>query len=91
MKKVIMAVALTTAMGTASAGYNSNGIFGFNPYSFMTPSWFVEEFDNFVDEFDNDNSYYRGYRYPNVISGNNFRNNPNYFNNYMSGYSRYYR
>ena len=52
-----MAVALTTAMGTASAGYNSNGIFGFNPYSFMTPSWFVEEFDNFVDEFDNDNSY----------------------------------
>ena len=84
MKKVIMAVALTTVMGTASAGYNSNGLFGFNPYSFMTPSWFVEEFDN-------DNSYYRGYRYPNVISGNNFRNNPNYFNNYMSGYSRYYR
>jgi hypothetical protein len=107
MKKVIATVALATVMGTASAGffgfgsnnyggYNDNGIFGFNPYSFMTPGWFIEEMDNFADEFSNDNYYgYNGYRnvhYPyNRVHSNNKVNDSEYLSNYMRGYSNFYR
>ena len=48
-------------------GYNDdNGIFGYNPYDFWDPRWYMEEMSNMVDEFDDefgDNNYY-GYNNP---------------------------
>jgi hypothetical protein len=95
MKKVILAAALAVTMGNASAGFfgnnyygNDRGIFGFNPYSFMEPRWFIKEASNFVDEFDNNN-----YRYTHIPTGYNHysANTKQYTKDYWVGYSRYYR
>ena len=49
-------------------GYqDDNGMFGYNPYDYWDPRWYMEEMSNMVDEFDdefsNDN-YYGGYNNP---------------------------
>ena len=41
-------------------GYDDNGMFGYNPYDFWDPRWYMEEMENMFDEFDNngwDNNY----------------------------------
>jgi hypothetical protein len=99
MKKIVLTVALATAMVTASAGFfnnnnyngygNDNGLFSYNPYSFFDPRWFMQEAENFVDEFDDDNYYaYNGYS----GSDKNFpvtAYNPNYVRGYARGYADY--
>lgn len=44
-------------------GYQKdNGMFGYNPYNFWNPRWYIEEMGNMFDEFDDDswnnNDYY---------------------------------
>ena len=110
MKKLVIAVVLATTMGSASAFWgnnnwnNDNGIFGFNPYSFMNPKWFIQEADNFMDEFDNDYRYnrhgYNGRSYHSFPVSNDTSyvpwnsygaKNKDYYSNYMKGYSKYYK
>jgi hypothetical protein len=103
MKKALIVVTLVTAMNTASAGFfgnnyswSDNGVFGFNPYSFMEPRWFIQEAGNFVDEFDN-TSKYRGSYHDFPVSASVIPYNyskaekSNYFSDYMAGYSNYYK
>jgi hypothetical protein len=85
-------------MGTASAGFfgnnynGSNGFFGFNPYSFMEPRWFIKEARNFVDEFDNDNYYgNRSRRYSIIPYNYSNADSGKYYSSYMTGYSNYYK
>lgn len=59
-------------------GYNDdNGIFGYNPYEFWDPRWYMEEMSNMVDEFDdefnnNNNGYYNNpWNYNNAPWNNN--------------------
>ena len=97
MKKLIVTVALATTMGTASAGFfnsnnngynQDNGVFAYNPYSFFDPRWFMQEAENFVDEFDDDDSDRYGY--------NGYNSSTHSFpitsfnKNYVRGYARGY-
>jgi hypothetical protein len=66
-----------------NSGYQEdNGMFGYNPYDYWDPRWYMEEMSNMVDEFDdemNDNN--------NGWNNNNFNGyNPyNNFNNPWNG------
>lgn len=68
--------------GYNNNGYNNygyqqdNGIFGYNPYNFWDPRWYMEEMSNMVDEFDDEfnnngwnNNNFNGYN-----PYNNFNN-----------------
>jgi hypothetical protein len=96
MKKLIVTVALATTMVTASAGFfnnnngynQDNGLFAYNPYSFFDPRWFMQEAENFVDEFDNDDVDRYGYNGYNS-STHNFPIT-SYNKNYVRGYARGY-
>jgi hypothetical protein len=98
MKKLIVTVALATTMGTASAGFfnnnnyngynQDNGLFAYNPYSFFDPRWFMQEAENFVDEFDNDDGDRYGYNGYN--SSTHSFPVTSYNKNYVRGYARGY-
>ncbi|MBE8190060.1 MAG: hypothetical protein HAW58_04250 [Candidatus Thioglobus sp.] len=101
MMKKILAIALLAFSLSAGAfwgnnwgnnmpwgGQQDNGIFGFNPYDYWDPSWYSQEMDNMIDEFD-DNNYGNNYgnRYGNNY-GNNYGNR--YGNNYGNRFNRRY-
>lgn len=54
-----------TPKGNGYNNYNGyqedNGMFGYNPYNFWNPRWYVEEMGNIFDEFDNDSWNNNGY------------------------------
>jgi len=58
-----------TPWSNGSNNYNGyqedNGMFGYNPYDFWDPRWYMEEMSNMVDEFDDEfsNNNYNGYGY----------------------------
>jgi len=98
MKKITLTVVLATTMGTASAGFfnnndyngynQDNGLFAYNPYSFFDPRWFIQEAENFVDEFDNDDNDRYGYNGYN--SSTHSFPVTSYNKNYVRGYARGY-
>mgnify|MGYP003985153221 FL=1 len=63
-------------------GYQSdNGMFGYNPYDYWDPRWYMEEMTNMVDEIDdeissngNNNGWNNGYGY-NPYSNGPWNNN----------------
>ena len=61
-----------------NSGYQSdNGMFGYNPYDYWDPRWYMEEMSNMVDEIDdeiNSNSNNNGYGY-NPYSNGPWNNN----------------
>jgi hypothetical protein len=92
MKKMIAIFAMVAALGANAfwnnnntpwnngyntSGYQSdNGMFGYNPYDYWDPRWYMEEMSNMVDEIDdeiNSNSN-NGYGY-NPYSNGPWNNN----------------
>ncbi|MEJ6659942.1 MAG: hypothetical protein QNL23_02645 [Candidatus Thioglobus sp.] len=58
-----------------SNGYQEdNGVFGYNPYNFSDPRWYMEEMSNMVDKFDDEF---------------NNNNNNGWNNNNFNGYNPY--
>ena len=93
MKKIIAIFAMVAALGANafwnnnstpwSNSYNNscyqadNGMFGYNPYDYWDPRWYMEEMSNMVDEIDdeiNSNSNNNGYGY-NPYSNGPWNNN----------------
>ncbi|MDC9726582.1 MAG: hypothetical protein PSN35_01955 [Candidatus Thioglobus sp.] len=72
-------------------GYNNygyqedNGMFGYNPYDYWDPRWYMEEMSNMVDEFDdefnNNNNGWNNNNFNGYNPYNNFNNPYNNFNN----------
>jgi hypothetical protein len=66
-------------------GYQSdNGMFGYNPYDYWDPRWYMEEMGNMVDEFDDEfNSNGNNYGYGNngPWNNNSWGNNAPWNNN----------
>ncbi|WP_428087333.1 hypothetical protein [Candidatus Thioglobus sp.] len=57
--------------GSNNNGYQKdNGMFGYNPYNYWDPRWYMEEMSNMVDEFDD-----------NLSSNDNNNNGYNPYNN----------
>ncbi len=72
--------------GSSNNGYQEdNGMFGYNPYDYWDPRWYMEEMSNMVDEFDdefnNDSNNNNGWN-TNNFNGYNPYNN---FNNPWNG------
>lgn len=66
-------------------GYQEdNGMFGYNPYDYWDPRWYMEEMGNMVDEFDDEfNSNGNNYGYGNngPWNNNSWGNNAPWNNN----------
>ncbi len=70
-------------------GYNNNGyqddngMFGYNPYDYWDPRWYMEEMSNMVDEFDDEfNNSNNGW------NNNNYGGYNNPYNNFNSPWNR---
>ena len=63
-------------------GYQQdNGMFGYNPYDYWDPRWYMEEMSNMVDKFDDE--------FNNNNNGWNNNNNNGWNNNNFNGYNPY--
>ena len=67
-------------------GYQQdNGMFGYNPYDYWDPRWYMEEMSNMVDEFDDEfNNNNNGWNNNNNGWNNNNFNGYNPYNNFNS-------
>lgn len=93
MKKIIAIFAMAAALSANAfwnnnstpwnnsynnGGYQTdNGMFGYNPYNYWDPRWYMEEMSNMVDEIDDEisnNGNNNGYAY-NPYSNNPWGNN----------------
>ncbi|MDG2395314.1 hypothetical protein [Candidatus Thioglobus sp.] len=64
-------------------GYQEdNGMFGYNPYDYWDPRWYMEEMSNMVDEFDDEfNNDKNGWNNNNFNGYNPYNNFNNPWNN----------
>ncbi|CAC9601581.1 hypothetical protein [uncultured Gammaproteobacteria bacterium] len=78
-------------------GYNNNGyqddngMFGYNPYDYWDPRWYMEEMSNMVDEFDDEfNNSNNGWNNNNYGGYNPYNNYGGYnpYNNFNSPWNR---
>ncbi len=81
-----------------SNGYNyngyqeDNGMFGYNPYDYWDPRWYMEEMSNMADEFDDNNNgwnnnHFNGYNPYNNPYGNSYNNFNNPYGNFNNPYN----